>query len=46
MSINKEFDFKNSTIDDKIKFIEELSYDNFILDNYNYWPGIKMDMIA
>lgn len=46
LTINKEFDAKNSTIDDKVKFIEKLSSNDFILNNYSYWPGIKLGMIA
>ena len=46
LQIKKEFDVKNSTIDDKVKFIEDMLFDDFVLDNYNFWPGIKLDMIA
>lgn len=46
LKINKEFDQLNTSIDDKVKFIENLKPEDFVLENYNCWPGIKMDMIA
>jgi len=46
LKINKEFDPLNTSIDDKVKFIENLKPEDFILENYNCWPGIKMDMVA
>ena len=46
LRINKEFDIVNSSIDEKIKFIENLASEDIVLDNYHCWPGIKMDMVA
>lgn len=44
--IEKEFDYKNSSSQEKVQFLEELSYKDFKLSEYKYYPGIKMDMVA
>lgn len=42
--IKKEIDINNSSIDEKIKWIEELKFEDFELINYNYYPTIKAIM--
>ena len=44
LSINKNIISKN--IDDILKNIEELSYDDFIVTNYNCYDRIKAEMVA
>lgn len=44
MKITKEF--SGESIDDQIKFLESLKYEDFELSNYNYHKGIKAKMIA
>lgn len=46
LSINAHFDSNITSIDEKISFLETIEPDNIRLNNYHYWPGIKMDMIA
>ena len=43
VEIKKHID-KNSSIDEKIKWIEELTYEDFELSNYKYHPTIKAVM--
>ena len=43
INIKKEIDI-TSSIDEKIKWIESLSFDDFELINYNYHPTIKAIM--
>jgi len=38
--------FNGDTIDDQIKFLESLKYEDFELSNYNHHKGIKASMIA
>jgi len=42
--IKKEIDINNLSIEEKIKWIEELKFDDFELINYNYYPTIKAIM--
>jgi thymidylate synthase len=42
--IKKEIDINNLSIDEKIKWIEELKFEDFELINYNYYPTIKAIM--
>ena len=44
MKITKEFG--GESVDDQIKFLESLKYEDFELSNYNYHKGIKAKMIA
>jgi thymidylate synthase len=44
--ITKEFDHKNKSTEDKLKYLETLTMDDISLENYWYWPGIKMKMVA
>lgn len=47
MEITKSFENTTSTsTEDRIKFLENLTYKDFELKDYAYYPGIKMDMIA
>jgi dihydrofolate reductase/thymidylate synthase len=46
LELTKEFNVIGTTVEDKIKFIENLSCNDFKLSNYNYWPGIKMKMVV
>lgn len=45
LKINKNID-KNSSVEDKIKYMELLEYDNFELVNYRCHSVIKMEMVA
>jgi thymidylate synthase len=42
--IKKEIDINNLSIDEKIKWIENLTFEDFELINYNYYPTIKAIM--
>jgi thymidylate synthase len=42
--IKKEIDINNLSIEEKIKWIEELKFEDFELINYNYYPTIKAIM--
>ena len=42
--IKKEIDISNLSIDEKIKWIEELKFEDFELINYNHYPTIKAIM--
>lgn len=45
VKINKVFKISDDThIDERIRFIEELVANDIVLENYNYWPGIKLEM--
>lgn len=46
LKITKEFNPGNATIDDRIKFLENITIDDIKLTDYHHWPGIKMEMIA
>ena len=46
INIVPQFKIDGSNINDRIKFIENLKYEDIILENYNCYPGIKLDMIA
>ena len=46
LEINKEFNVKETCINDKLKFMEELIYDDIKLIDYMSYPLIKMDMVA
>jgi thymidylate synthase len=43
INIKKEIDY-NISIDEKIKWIETLTFEDFELSNYNYYPTIKAIM--
>lgn len=38
--------FEGETTEERIKFIEDLVYNDILLENYSHWPGIKMDMVV
>jgi thymidylate synthase len=42
--IKKEIDIEKLSIDEKIKWIEDLNFDDFELNNYNFYPTIKAIM--
>jgi thymidylate synthase len=42
--IKKEIDINNLSIDEKIKWIENLTFEDFELINYNCYPTIKAIM--
>jgi dihydrofolate reductase/thymidylate synthase len=46
MQITKIFDQAKTTIDEKVEFLENLSPEDFELVDYQYYPGIKMRMVA
>jgi thymidylate synthase len=46
LEIKKQFDPLTNTVEEKIRYLEEITSDDILLKNYNYWPGIKMDMVA
>jgi thymidylate synthase len=46
LSINKNAPPKESSIDDKIKWIEELTFNDFSLNNYQCHPPLKYPMVA
>lgn len=44
--ISKEAPSKDANVDEKLQWIESLTYDDFRIENYQYHPTIKMQMIA
>jgi dihydrofolate reductase/thymidylate synthase len=46
LEIVKQFDPLTSTVEEKIRYLENVTSDDILLKDYNYWPGIKMDMVA
>ena len=42
--IKKEIDIEKLSIDEKIKWIEDLNFEDFELNNYNFYPTIKAIM--
>ena len=37
---------KESSIDEKIQWLETLKFDDLVLEDYNYYPAIKYKMVA
>uniref|UniRef100_A0A6C0KWP9 thymidylate synthase n=1 Tax=viral metagenome TaxID=1070528 RepID=A0A6C0KWP9_9ZZZZ len=46
LNITKEAPTIDSTIDEKIKWIESLEFTDFTLENYKYHPSISFPMVA
>lgn len=46
LKITKDAPIKDSSIDEKIKWIESLKYEDFLLTDYKYHPSIKFEMMA
>ena len=44
LNIKKEIPDINTSIDEKIKWIENLNFDDFELNNYNFYPSLKANV--